>query len=50
MLLKNALDDKMLDYRICDRLLEEGKIKQEDLDKYLTALEDDSNNVKKSDD
>lgn len=42
MLLKQALDDKIMDYRVRDRLLEEGKITKEELEKFLKDLPDDS--------
>ena len=44
MLLKQALEDKELDYRIRDRLIEEGKLKKEDVEKYLKQLPDEDNN------
>lgn len=46
MELKQALDEKLLDYRIRDRLLAEGKLSKEDLVKYLNQLPDESKNVK----
>jgi len=45
MKLRLALEDKMLDVRLRDRLLAEGKITKADIDKYINALapEDSSN-------
>ena len=42
MKLRIALDEKMLDKRIRDRLLAEGKITKEDIKKYLDKLPDDA--------
>lgn len=41
MKLKMALDEKLLDLRLRDRLIAEGKITKAELDKYLAALTDD---------
>ena len=40
MLLNQALDEKKMDYRLRDRLIQEGKIKKEEVDKFLANLED----------
>lgn len=44
MKLKMALDEKVLDLRLRDRLVAEGKLPKADLDKYLASLTDDSAN------
>ncbi len=44
MRLKKAIEDKLLDVRLRDRLLTEGKITQKEIDKYLEKLEDDEKN------
>jgi len=41
--LKQALDMKALDYRLKDRLLSEGKLTKEQVDKFLKDLPDDQN-------
>lgn len=46
MQIKEALDEKLLDSRLRDRLLAEGKLSEEQLKKYLQSLEDDSNKLK----
>jgi polyhydroxyalkanoate synthesis regulator phasin len=43
MKLRIALEEKMYDKRIRDRLLAEGKISKEDIKKYLDKLSDDTN-------
>jgi hypothetical protein len=48
MLLKDALLDKNLDYRLRDRLLEENKISKEEVETYLSSLEDDSDNLEET--
>ncbi len=45
MELKLALDEKQLDNRLRDRLIGEGKIKKEDVDKMLKNLPDDGENL-----
>ncbi len=40
MKLAKALDEKMMDLRILDRLLAEGKITKAEVDERLAALED----------
>ncbi len=42
MKLRKALDEKMMDLRVRDRLLAEGKITKEQLEKMLTQLPDDA--------
>jgi hypothetical protein len=44
MKLRMALDDKMLDVRLRDRLVTEGKVSKEEVAKYLQSLPDDSAN------
>lgn len=44
MKLKMALDEKVLDLRLRDRLVAEGKLTKAELDKYLASLNDDSAN------
>lgn len=45
MKLKMALDEKQLDVRLRDRLVAEGKLTKEALDKALNALPDDAKNA-----
>jgi hypothetical protein len=42
MKLRKALDEKMMDLRVRDRLVAEGKLTKEQLDKALKELPDDS--------
>ena len=42
MKLRLALEEKLLDLRVRDRLLAEGKISKEDVKKYLDTLGDDA--------
>jgi len=44
MKLRLALEEKLLDLRVRDRLLAEGKITKEDLKKHLDSLTDDASN------
>lgn len=44
MELKLALDEKQLDYRLRDRLLAEGKVSKEQVEKYFQSLPDDKKN------
>lgn len=44
MLLKQALDDKLMDYRVRERLLQEGKITKEELEKFFSEMEDEEGN------
>jgi len=47
MELKQALDEKLMDYRIRDRLVGEGKITKDTVEKYLKQLPDEELNVAK---
>lgn len=44
MKLAKALEEKMLDVRLVDRLLAEGKITKAEVDAYMANLEDDEGN------
>jgi hypothetical protein len=44
MKLRLALEEKLMDVRVRDRLLAEGKITKEELQKYLDSLKDDAGN------
>lgn len=46
MELKQALEDKIMDYRLRDRLLGEGKISKDEVDKYMKQLPDETANIK----
>ena len=48
MELKQALDDKIMDYRLRDRLLGEGKVTKDQVDNYLKQLPDETQNIKPS--
>ncbi|MFL5785056.1 MAG: hypothetical protein ACJ76H_10625 [Bacteriovoracaceae bacterium] len=41
MKLRLALEEKLMDVRIRDRLVAEGKISKEELKKYMDSLNDD---------
>lgn len=45
MLLKQALEEKELDYRVRDRLIQEGTLKKEDVEKYLKDLPNEEDNM-----
>ena len=45
MKLRLALEEKLLDLRVRDRLLAEGKISKEDMKKYLETLPDETKNA-----
>ena len=45
MELKMALDEKMMDSRLRDRLIAEGKLKKEEVEKILKNLPDDATNL-----
>jgi hypothetical protein len=45
MKLRIALDDKLMDQRVRDRLLAEGKITKQQVDEFLASLPDDSANA-----
>lgn len=49
MKLREALDEKLMDVRLVDRLLAEGKITKEQFDKYKQALLDEEGNFEKVD-
>jgi polyhydroxyalkanoate synthesis regulator phasin len=44
MKLRLALEEKLMDVRVRDRLVAEGKISKEELKKYMESLVDDSKN------
>ena len=50
MKLKIALDDKLMDVRLRDRHLGDGKISKSDLDSFLTALPSEEGNYEKVED
>jgi polyhydroxyalkanoate synthesis regulator phasin len=45
MKLRLALEEKLMDVRVRDRLLAEGKITKEDVKKYLDTLSDEVKNA-----
>ena len=45
MKLRLALEEKLMDARLRDRLLAEGKITKEDVKKYLDTLSDETKNA-----
>ena len=45
MKLNNALKEKMLDVRLRDKWLADGKVSQAEVDKYLSELDDDSDKM-----
>lgn len=45
MKLRLALEEKLLDVRVRDRLLAEGKITKEEVKKYLDSMQDESQNA-----
>jgi polyhydroxyalkanoate synthesis regulator phasin len=45
MKLRLALEEKLLDVRVRDRLLAEGKITKEDVKKFLDSLSDEAKNA-----
>ncbi|MCB9061024.1 MAG: hypothetical protein H6622_05845 [Halobacteriovoraceae bacterium] len=47
MKLSQALEEKILDVRLRDRLLSEGTLSQAELQKYIESMPDDSRNVYK---
>ena len=47
MKLANALNEKRMDVRIVDRLIAEGKVTKEEVDKYFAELADDAGNFEK---
>ena len=44
MKLRLALEEKLLDVRVRDRLLAEGKITKEEVKKYLDSMADETKN------
>lgn len=44
MELKEALEEKVYDLRLRDRLVAEGKLKKEELEKFLKNLKDETDN------
>ena len=48
MKLRIALDEKLMDVRVRDRLLAEGKITKAQIDEFLASLNDDSENMTES--
>lgn len=47
MKLAKALEEKMLDVRLVDRLMAEGKITKAQMDKHLADLADDEGNYER---
>lgn len=45
MKLRLALEEKLLDVRVRDRLLAEGKITKEEIKKFLDSLPDEGKNA-----
>ncbi len=45
MKLRLALEEKLMDVRVRDRLVAEGKIPKDDLKKYTESLPDDTKNA-----
>ncbi|PIK15318.1 hypothetical protein [Halobacteriovorax sp. JY17] len=45
MRLSKALEDKMLDKRLRDKLVAEGKLTAAEVEKFLTSLPDDGANL-----
>jgi|JFJP01.1.fsa_nt_gi polyhydroxyalkanoate synthesis regulator phasin len=45
MKLRLALEEKLMDARLRDRLLAEGKISKEEVKKYLDSLADETKNA-----
>ncbi len=50
MKLRMALDDKLMDVRLRDRLVSEGKIKSAQVEDYLKSLGDEEGNYTKVED
>lgn len=46
MKLRMALEDKLMDVRLRDRLVAEGKISATDVDTYMKELNDEEGNYK----
>jgi hypothetical protein len=45
MRLSRALEEKLLDLRLRDKLVAEGKVTKEEVEKYLKSLPDDQANA-----
>ena len=45
MLLEGALKQKLMDVRLLDKHLADGKISRKEYDDYINSLEDDSSNL-----
>lgn len=45
MKLRLALEEKLMDVRVRDRLMAEGKITKEEVKKYLDSLNDETTNA-----
>lgn len=45
MKLRLALEEKLMDVRVRDRLVAEGKVSKEELKKYMESLPDESKNA-----
>lgn len=45
MKLRLALEEKLMDVRVRDRLLAEGKITKEEVKKYLESMADETKNA-----
>ncbi len=45
MKLRLALEEKLMDVRVRDRLVAEGKISKEELKKYLDSMADETKNA-----
>lgn len=45
MLLKEALEQKVMDVRLLDKHLADGKISRKEYDDYMNALADDADNL-----
>ena len=49
MWLKKALEEKVFDLRLRDKLIAEGKVTKKEIDEYLKKLGDDENNIDQTD-
>jgi polyhydroxyalkanoate synthesis regulator phasin len=50
MRLRRALQEKIMDVRLRDKLIAEGKITKEEVKKYLETLADDTKNASYTED
>jgi len=48
MRLSKALNEKLMDVRLRDKLIAEGKIAQSQVDEYFKSLQDESSNLRYS--